>query len=144
MTKYNHYPSNPKKVVLPVPPLAVGQDSDLEIYARFMRHLRMVPISRMEIKILSSIEFTADLLDLSDAHVAKVLIDLGLRAPEAAFPADFLIFAERCLRREGWVIGGPNDALRELGRYWAPKTSRQITALKSSIDYADPRILVSV
>lgn len=93
------------RIILPLPPilsdLAAGQDTrfEMEVYARFMRHLRNVPNSRMEIKILSSIQFTADMLDVGDELVAKTLVDLGLRAPRKAFPGSFLEFCDKCMLR---------------------------------------------
>ncbi len=105
-------------IVLPLPPEIRAQADDVALYARFMQHLRHVPTSRMEMKILSAIQFSADMLDYSDAHVAKVLIGFGLRAPRVAFPADFLKFADASLQRSSWEIGGPNAALQELQAYW--------------------------
>ena len=106
-------------IALPLPPTASAQErSDMDLYARFMRHLRNVPNSRMEIKILSAIQFTADMLDHSDAHVSKVLVDLGLRAPRMAFPADFLKFVDFSLMRTGWDVGGPTPAMVELKDHW--------------------------
>jgi hypothetical protein len=58
------------------------------------------------------------MLDLSDAHVAKILVDLGLRAPRLAFPCQFLEYADAALMRLGWRIGGPNLELLELRQYW--------------------------
>lgn len=95
-----------------------ADDSSLEIYTRFMRHLRHVPNSRAAIKILSAVQFTADMIDYSDANVAKVLVDLGLLAPRMAFPAEFLDFADQALMRSDWDVGGPNAALLELKDYW--------------------------
>jgi glycine cleavage system protein P-like pyridoxal-binding family len=92
--------------------------TEMDMYARFMRHLRCVPTSRMEIKILSAIQFTADMLDLSDAHVSKVLVDLGLRAPRMAFPADFLRHIDQSLLREGYEVGAPSPSMKVLKDYW--------------------------
>ena len=105
------------KTLLPLPPQK-DADAEMEIYARFMRHLRHVPNSRMGIKVLSAIQFTADLLDYSDAHVAKVLVEMGLRGPRMSFPADYLKFADRALMRNEWAIGGPSKALLDLKGYW--------------------------
>lgn len=105
------------KIIFPLPPEMTQRD-DIEIYARFMRYLRHVPSSRIEIKILSSIQFTADMMAYSDAHVAKLLVDMGLRAPRMAFPADFLHFADASLMRKGWEIGGPTSSLHALKEYW--------------------------
>ncbi len=99
-----------EQIVLPMPPsltnLAAGQDTrfEMEVYARFMRHLRNVPNSRMEIKILSSMRFTADMLDIGEELVAKTLVDLGLRAPRKAFPGTFLDFCDKCLLRRSWEL----------------------------------------
>jgi hypothetical protein len=105
-------------ITLPIPPNSALDRTDMELYARFMRHLRNVPNSRMEIKILSAIQFTADMLDHSDAHISKALVDLGLRAPRVAFPADFLKYADQALMRSGWEVGAPSTGLHELKAYW--------------------------
>ncbi len=107
----------PSGVVLPLPPKSSESD-EMEIYARFMRHLRHVPNSRAEIKILSALQFTADMLDYSDAHLAKVLVELGLRAPRMAFTADFLSYADKALMRNQWDVGGPSDGLLALKMFW--------------------------
>lgn len=109
----------------------VEQDQEMEIYVFFMRHLRLVPNSRMEIKILSAIQFTADLLGCSDAHVSRVLVDLGLRAPRMAFPADFLSYADAALMRSGWEVGGPSAALLALKKFWDVNGEDKFTAFCS-------------
>ena len=91
---------------------------ETEIYARFMRHLRNVPNSRTEIKVLSSIQFTADMMDISDALVAKILVDMGLRAPRRAFPGSYLDHADSALMRSGWEIGHPGESLLALKKHW--------------------------
>ncbi|MBI2234264.1 MAG: hypothetical protein HYU57_04610 [Micavibrio aeruginosavorus] len=117
-----------ERVVLPLPPaladLGAGQDTrfEMEIYARFMRHLRDVPNSRMEIKILSAIQFTADMLETPDALVAKTLVDLGLKAPRKAFPMSFLDFCDKALLRRDWDRhdgkGRPPSAVLMLKEHW--------------------------
>lgn len=106
-----------QSVILPLPP-ELQEDGDMKVYARFMRYLRHVPNSRMEIKVLSAIQFTADILDCSDAHVAKLLVDLGLRAPRMAFPAEFLAFADQSLVRNEWDVGGPSKGMVALQTHW--------------------------
>ncbi|GEM_PF-419950 len=126
---YNH---SPERVVLPLPPQAghrrdeavtatrAGEDTrfEMEIYARFMRHLRNVPNSRMEIKILSAIQFTSDMMSVGDALVAKTLADLGLRAPRRAFPVSFLDFADKALARTGWDAGSPPACVMKMRDHW--------------------------
>ncbi len=117
-----------EQIILPLPPSTAdtgsGQDVrfEMEIYARFMRHLRQVPNNRMEIKILSSIQFTADMLDISEPLVAKTLVDMGLRAPRKAFSMEFLDFCDRCLLRNsqnaGSDIGSIPPAVVMLKQHW--------------------------
>ena len=106
------------EIILPLPSMSVTDRAEIALYARFMRHLRHVPNSRMEIKVLSAIQFTADMLGHCDAYVAKVLVDLGLRAPRVAFPAEFLKFVDAALMRSAWDVGGPSKSIIELREYW--------------------------
>ena len=107
------------RIVLPMPP-ALGEEMkfEMEIYARFMRHLRHVPNSRADIKVLSSIQFTADIVDYGDALVAKILVDLGLRAPRNAFPITFLDFVDKSAARQNWNGGMPPASIMGLREYW--------------------------
>ncbi|MEM9469807.1 MAG: hypothetical protein AAF988_06560 [Pseudomonadota bacterium] len=104
-------PPDPKEDLLEAAP-------ELEIYARFMRHLRMVPNDNIEIKILSAIQFTADMLDLRDELVAKILVDCGLRASRKAFPSAYLDHVDSALSRTGWHVGGPSNAMIALQKFW--------------------------
>ncbi len=116
-------------ITLPLPP-EIHENGEMGIYAKFMQHLRHVPNSRMEIKVLSAIQFTADMVDCSDAHVAKLLIELGLRAPRMAFPAEFLSFADQSLMRNSWDVGGPSKALCELQGFWHAAGEDKFAAFK--------------
>ncbi len=107
------------KIILPLLEMQKSHDQhDVEVYARFMRHLRHVPNSRPEIKVLSAIQFTADMLGYSDAQVARILVDMGLRVPRMALPADFLRFIDQSLGREDWVVGAASAAIKELKTHW--------------------------
>ena len=107
-----------ESVILPIPEINADAKTDMEIYARFMRHLRTVANSRMEIKVLTSIQFVADMLDLPDAQITKALVDMGLRAPRMALPSDYLDHADACLMREDWEVGAANPALKSLQSHW--------------------------
>ncbi len=120
-------------VRLPLAP-ALGDAQDMAIYARFMRHVRCVPNSRMEIKVLAALQFTADMQNCSDAHVSKLLVELGLRASRAAFPADFLRYADQALLRSGWDVGGPSTALWALKAFWDDVGEDKFAAFQG--DYA--------
>lgn len=132
--------SNQDDVVLPLPPQLPADGDDMMLYARFMRHLRNVPNSRMEIKVLSAIQFTADILGHSDAHVAKLLVDLGLRAPRMAFPADFLKYANQALMRTGWEVGAPTHGLIALQNHWNRTGEDKFAAFKVEHTLLDERI----
>lgn len=110
------------RVLLPILPLALPTDMvakwQVDVYARFMRHLRIVRHARMEIKILHAIQYVADVLDASDQHVAKVLVDFGLRAPRTAFPAGFVEYADGAIRRGRMDVEGPGESLMALRAHW--------------------------
>lgn len=103
------------RIVLPLPPQGT---MEMDVYVRFMRHLRHVPNSRMDIKILSAIQFTADMIDVGDALVAKMMVEAGLRAPRSAFPAAYLEHVDRSLMRTGWDVGAPCAATLALKTHW--------------------------
>lgn len=105
-------------IILPVPPSDLKARLEMDIHVRFIRHLQYVPNTREDIKVLSTIQFVADMTGHSDAHVAKMLVDLGLRAPRMAFPAEFLDYADQALMREQWKLGGPSAALLDLKNHW--------------------------
>lgn len=108
-----------ERVILPLPPKGEGDVRfEMEIYARFMRHLRQVPNSRMETKILSSIQFTADVMEISEALVAKTLVDMGLKAPRKAFPVSFLDFSDKSMARSYWEQGAPQASIVKLNDHW--------------------------
>lgn len=126
---------------LPLPP-AIEESAEMDVYARFMRYLRHVPNSRTEIKVLSAIQFTADMLDLSDAHVAKTLVEHGLRAPRMAFPAEFLSFADQALMRSGWEVGGPSQAMLRLRDFWSELGEDKFAAFKRSYPLLEEEAVV--
>lgn len=137
--------TNTNNITLPTPPPSSGDEitttrsEDHVIHSRFMNHLACVPNSRMEIKILSSIQFTADILGYSDEHVSKVLVDLGLRASHTAFPAAFLKYAENALVRTLWDVGAPSSALKELDTYWINRREDRFTSLRAETRWLDER-----
>lgn len=131
-----------QNVILPLPPTNPAEKEEMAVYARFMRHLRHVPNSRMEIKILSAIQFTADMLDFSDAHVAKMLVDMGLRAARIAFPSEFLSFADQSLMRKNWEIGAPSKGVQGLKTYWDQIGEDKFAAFKGPYSLLDERAIV--
>lgn len=111
-------PPKEERIFLPVPPLHNGDLMTMEIYTRFMRHLRLLPAARGVVRILSAIEFSSDILDLNDAVVTKVLADMGLRAPRCALPQSYLDYVDRSLERTHWDVGGPSPSSLAMWDYW--------------------------
>ena len=107
------------RITLPLPPTQADETRfEMEVYARFMRHLRLVPGTRMDIKILSAIQFTADMMDHGDALVARILVDLGLRAPRRAFPVAFTDFIDKGAQRFAAGNGTPAPCAMALKQHW--------------------------
>lgn len=125
-----------ENVFLPLPPLDGSDNLELEVYARFMRHIRLVPNSRIEIKVLSAIQFTSDMMDLNDAIVSKMLADMGLRAPRKAFPEAYLDHVDHTLMRSGWDVAGPCASSVDMKRFWDDIGEDKFAAFKK--DY--PRV----
>jgi len=106
-------------IMLPLPPpLGDNKEFEMEVYARFMRHLRHVPSSKTETKILSSIQFTSDMMHVGDALIAKTLLDLGLRAPRNAFPYPFLEFVDKTTQRGAFDYAPPPVSIVALKAHW--------------------------
>lgn len=134
---------NEAKIILPLlPEDQSGVVDEATIYSRFVRHLQMVPNSQPAIKVLSAIQFTADFLGYSDAHVSKVLVDLGLRATRQAFPAEFLNYVDAALPRGGWEIGGPSQSVQELASYWIAVGEDPFIAAKLGYPVLDVGVVV--
>lgn len=127
------------KIILPLPPEnEAGHEGEMEVYARFMRHLRHVPRSRDDIKVLTAIQFVADMLDYSDGHVARILVDLGLRAPRFALPADYLNHVDRSLMRGDWDVGAAGEVVKSLRKFWDEIGEDKFAWLKKEYVIAQP------
>ena len=130
-----------KDIELPLPP-EKSDHGAMEIYARFMTHLRQVPHRRMEIKILSAIQFTANMAGYTDAQVSKMLVDMGLRVSRDGFPADYLDFADASLMRSGWEVGGPSKGLSALKEFWDSIGEDKFAAFRKQYSLLDERTMM--
>lgn len=75
----------------PLPPTMFHRFADgMDVYVRFMRHLRVSHHARASVNILLAIDAVTASTDHDALSTAMILVDLGLRAPRAAFPAVFL------------------------------------------------------
>lgn len=121
-----------ENVVLPLPPLGDNVKMEMEVYVRFMRHLRYVSNSRVEIKILSAIQYVADMLDMQDSEVAKMLVDQGLRASRMAFPALYLEHADFSFLRGFEALQESNKPLLALYEFWSKTGENRFAAYERS------------
>jgi len=119
-------------ILYPVPQANVDKAIEMDIYARFMRHLRLISHDQEEIKILTSIQFVSDMTASSEAHVSKVLVDYGLRAPRSAFPSDYLDYVDAAILKQRTVYGAPSDGKKNLVEYWKHIESPQRSQVRSS------------
>ena len=133
-----------ESVILHLPPQDLKDKVDMEIYARFMRHLRYVANSRMEVKVLSAIQFTADMMDLQDAQIARVLLDLGLRAPRLSFPVEFLEFADTARARSALEYGSAGQAMQDLYEHWDEIGEDKFTAFKRDYKIVDEAVTTNL
>ncbi len=117
-------------ILLPFPPTDIKAEFDMEIYAHFMRHLRSVPSSRPDIRILATIQFVADMMDIQDSLVAKTLVDLGLRAPRMAFPESYLECVDGLWMRQSHEAGCVDPSLVALHNHWHTTGEDKFAAFK--------------
>ena len=109
---------NRRDLKLPLPPEGTTIETEMEIYARFMRSFRDHKNSNSIARVYTAIRFTADITLHSDAYVAKVLVDLGLRARRGAFPVAYLEFVDRSLMRSRFEAGGATLQSLSLQSFW--------------------------
>lgn len=130
------------RIILPMMPETAAEALDMAVYIRFMRHLADVPNSRLEIKILHALQFTADVTGTDVAEVAMTLVNDGLRAPRLAFPAMFLEMADAALLRDCGAIGAANAALLDLRRHWDALGEDRWEAASRPYPLRQPRALL--
>lgn len=104
-------------IVLPLSPM--DRDTlEAKVCQKFVQHLRHVRSNHMTMKILASIQYTSDMLDCSDAHVSKILVDYGLRAPRESFPETFVTHVDACLQKTIIEAGSASWSYIELNDHW--------------------------
>lgn len=107
----------PAIYMMPLPPQE-GKFAQ-ECYMKFMRHMNRIKGSDMDRRVLRAIQFTADMTDNSTAHIAQLLVEMGLRAPQSAFPQDFLAHMDERRGKPAWALGAPTKSQIELDKFWA-------------------------
>jgi hypothetical protein len=80
---------------MPVPP--IQDHPDYTYYQAFVHAMNRLPKNlNISLKLRKAIEQSADHTITSPAHIARLLVDYGLRAPRASFPKSFLDFIDQC------------------------------------------------
>ena len=72
----------------------------------------------MSLKILASIRAVAQEMHCSEAHISKVLVDYGLRAPRNAFPQSFLKHIDDSIHSQSYMSGVASYSYKELFEHW--------------------------
>ena len=128
----------------PIPPTDTSKHIEMDIYARFMRHIRLVPHNREEIKVLIAIQFVSDMTASSEAHVSKVLVELGLTGPRSAFPAEYLDYVDASMMREGFEYGAPSMHTKDLVDFWSANGEDKFAAYKRQYSLLNEEIYSGV
>ena len=109
--------------VIELPRMTVNKAGDAgnrhKIINHFFQCLRDATHSRPDVCILLAIQRTADATTNSDAYVAKVLVEAGLRAPRMAFPGEFLDYMTQALTCHPHHMGAANSHDKDLYAHWA-------------------------
>src|SRR5688572_33413892 len=77
---------------MPVPP--ADTSPDMPYYRAFVHAMNRSKEPSIALKLRAAIEATAEMTKTSPAHIARMLVDYGLRAPRNAFPDSFVDYVE--------------------------------------------------
>ena len=92
--------------------------SKQRVVGYFYQCLREATHSRPDVCVLQAIQRTADITMNSDAYVAKILVEKGLRAPRMAFPGEYLDHVITALARHPHHMGSASETDRDLYAHW--------------------------
>lgn len=113
---------------LPQPP-AGSNALDIHFCKTFLHQLQAAPQNHMPARISAAIEKTAALSGHTPEHVAKTLVEHGLRADRSCFPAAFVEGIEKTIHLPSWAAPLTPKARQELLGLWQqrlqPPASRQ-------------------
>lgn len=94
-------------------------ETSREIYMAFVTALRQSPQRHIERRVLCAIHKAADATGHSDAYITRVLVDMGLRAPRLALPADFLDHADTNLLATHRFLKAAPESYQDLATHWS-------------------------
>jgi hypothetical protein len=120
---------------MPVPP---GPSSpDLPYYQAFVHAMNRTKAASIAEKLRHAITLTADLTKTSPAHIARMLVDYGLRAPKAAFPDSFVDYVESRPAPKSFVpLTATDTDVIALKDFWRTLLSAKATAEERVLENA--------
>lgn len=102
---------------MPLPPHE--SSPDYPYYQAFLHSMNRSEGVSIADKIAQAIDMTADFTQTSSAHIARLLVDYGLRAPRNAFPPSFVQFIETPQRaKPAYAQSGFEQDASELKDFW--------------------------
>ena len=107
---------------MPVPPIETS--ADFAYYQAFVHEMNRVttPVAAPAIgeKLCQAIEATAVRMNTSPAHVARLLVDYGMRAPRHAFPTSFVDYVDNRPEPKMSILRAAQDFdVMQLRDFWA-------------------------
>lgn len=108
----------PPLFTMPVPPAA--DHPNFAFCQTFVHAMNSQPRTMATaMRVFAAIDIAAERMETSPAHISRVLVDCGLRAPRAAFPSDFLDFVDRCpVPRTSVQRAALGTGVIELKEFW--------------------------
>jgi hypothetical protein len=109
---------------MPVPPS--HSSPDMPYYQAFVHAMNRTKAPSIAQRLREAIEATANTSKTSPAHIARMLVDYGLRAPRNAFPDSFVDYVESRPAPQNLVerAASKGDVI-ELKNFWLTETSDQ-------------------
>jgi hypothetical protein len=103
---------------MPVPPSEGSVD--FTYYQAFVHEMNRLTVPAIGEKLCIAIECTADKTGTSPAHVARLLVEYGLRAPRHAFPHSFVDFVDSRPEPKMAILRAAQDFdVLQLKDFWA-------------------------
>ncbi len=102
---------------MPVPPN--DNSPDFVYHQAFVHAMNRIETPTIALKLRQAIEDTADKTKTSPAHIARLLVDYGLRAPRHAFPDSFLDYIDSRPQPKLHILRAAQDMdVTELKNFW--------------------------
>lgn len=84
----------------------------------FMTYFHNIKSDDPAFKTYCAIHFAAEELHNSAENIARMLVEIGLRAPIEAFPKSFTTYIQEKQDKEKWDLNGLTTSQKELADIW--------------------------